>query len=386
VSQASELLSAETSHSAWLDLRTPAPNSAPQTVPPWIEALEVTVSQRNGSPDMSGMMERPGPTGERGASRREVASISPNATASLSSMSAESPSAGLWGSFATFRIRLHRPENTPGDVQLRLLFEDDASGARPTVSAWDELGNARWRNPKPLGEGLGVATSESLTVPMTGVDYLEITMPGDGRQLRGAFLSWLETRTIEQAIDAPFARTQTLREAFEITPPLPPRAGDEHRFGVVTAVLQRDPVRLGGKLPLQSGGGNLARSVEIAFELERPPLVALLNFEVLNATGGAPPRISINDRDLGPAEFTLPDLADPGFRGQAREGAADLAWQYTGWVRAQKLVPASMLTAGMNKLLLSLSENSDPAAVRSVEVQLKYYWEKFDYTLAPRQP
>ncbi len=221
---------------------------------------------------------------------------------------------------------------------------------------------------------------------MTGVNYLEITVPGDGRGLRGAFLSWLETRKVQRVIDSAPQRAGVLRDTFATAAPLPPREGDEYRFGVVTALLQRDPVRLGGVAPIQSGGRPLPRSVEIEFELERPPLVALLNFEVLNATGGAAPKISINGRDLGRAETALPDLADPGFRGQAREGGPELAWQYTGWMRAQKLVPASALGLGMNKLLISLSEESDPAAVRSVEIQLKYYWEKFDYTLTPRSP
>ncbi len=221
---------------------------------------------------------------------------------------------------------------------------------------------------------------------MTGVNYLEITVPGDGRGVRGAFLAWLETRSVQQPVDFPIAGRSGAWESFRIAAPVDAERQDEHRFGVVTAVVQKDPIKLGGRAPAQSGGGRLARSVEIEFELERAPLVAMLNFEVLNATGGAAPKLALNGRDLGRAEFLLPHLADPGFRGQAREGAPELAWQYTGWVRAQKLVPASCLQAGVNKLLVSLSEENDPAAVRAVEIQLKYQWEKFDYTLSPRSP
>lgn len=355
----SELRPAEGSRSAWLDLRPGTTTNSPQTVPAWIEALEFSQSHM-GTPVAA--------EGGRDSGGR-VAADTDTAPA-----------------FTIFRIRLRRPEATPGDLLLRLLFDDDASGARPTVSAWDELGNTRWRGTGPLGEGLGLATSQSITVPMNGVDYLEITVPGDGRGVRGAFLAWLETRKVQRVIDSAPQRAQLLRDPFGAAAPIAPRDADEHRFGVVTAVLQRDPVRLGGLAPVQAGGRPLPRAAEIEFELERPPLVALLNFEVLNATGGAAPKISVNGRDLGRVETALPDLADPGFRGQAREGGPELAWQYTGWVRAQKLVPASALNTGVNKLLVTLSEESDPAAVRSVEIQLKYYWEKFDYTLSPRSP
>ena len=377
-SQAEELRDLPTGRTAWIDLRQPVPGALPQTLPDWIEALEFTTTALAAAPK---------PHADSGPTVQVGAVIS--STESAGTVAAESTPATAANRFAICRIRLHRPEATPGDLQVRLLFDDSATGERPSVSAWDELGNARWRGNGPLGDGLGLASSHTVLVPMRSVDYLEISTPGDGAGLRGAFLTWMGTRTVQVPVDFPSApQTEAIgREPFRITArSAPPLENDEHRFGVVTATLQSVPIRLGGSLPPQSGGGAVARSAQINFELERPPLLALVRFEMLNATVGAAPELTMNERPLGPAEVVLPDLADPGFRGEARSGAEGLAFHYTGWVPAHKLVPGSALTAGMNTLLLELSNNSEPAAIRAVEIQLKYPWEKFDYTLQPPPP
>ena len=78
---------------------------------------------------------------------------------------------------------------------------------------------------------------------------------------------------------------------------------------------------------------------------------------------------------------TLPDLADPGYRGQTASLLRGMRFQYTGWLRAQKLVPAANLKAGTNDLLITSGSGTAVSAIRATQIQLKYLWDKSDYEL-----
>lgn len=346
---------ADPPHSAWLDLRAPAPGSPPQSVPTWVEAVEFlpTVFVPGG----------------------------------------KTPAAA-----ATFRLRLGRPADVASDDDLlvRVFFRDGpGETTRPRVTAWDELGH-RLLDSGPLGEGLpgALGSSEALTVPMASVNYLEITVP-DEESIRGAQLLWLQRREAREPTDFPAASAAEPERARELR--MVTAAGrsagsaDSSLYGTTTASLQPGTVSLVGAGANSGQPGGLL----LDFELERPPLVALLTFELLSdAPVDAPPEVFVNGRALGPADLPLPDLDDPGYQGEAASvpvpvGAdggpapGTLAFRYTGWLRARKVLPAAALRAGVNRLLLQLSNDSAAGAVRAVDLQLKYSWEKLDYVLSP---
>src|SRR6266699_1794299 len=218
---------------AWIDLRQhPAANSRPQSAPSWVEAVTMA------------------PTVEiNGASAKTV-----------------------------FRIRIAHP---PGDYQVLYfrLFFDDNSDARPELVAWDELGTQVLRSGE-LGSGVGLPTSDSVIIPISGISTLDIEVPGDGKTIRGAYLDWMTS-----------------------------------------------------------------------------------------------------SEDIGAATLTLPELADPGYRGQMESLLKEMRFQYTGWLRAQKLIPVNNLNVGTNDMIILSGSATSTSAIRGTQVQLKYPWEKSDYLL-----
>jgi hypothetical protein len=122
-------------------------------------------------------------------------------------------------------------------------------------------------------------------------------------------------------------------------------------------------------------------SAAFQFPIEAQPLTALLTFEIANPRIDAPPEIYLNGQDIGPASLALPDLADPAYRGESEPLSAQMHFNYTGWLRAQKIVPAASLKVGTNDLVLVNTANSGSSAIRSTQVQLKYIWDKSDYLL-----
>ncbi len=354
-----QAVAADPPRSAWLDLRPPAPGALPQTVAAWVESIEF-------------LPPIPGDT------KVNEETISPP---------------------ATFRLRLARPVGvgSEDDLLLRLFFRDGPAGtARPRVTAWDELGH-RLLDSGPLGEGLPGAlnSSEALTVPMAGVDYLEISAP-DVAAVRGAQLQWLQRREAHEPADLPAATAGEPERARELRMVAAAGRGgaDGYLYGTLTAALQPGTVSLvGAGANSQQPGGLL-----LDFELERPPLLAMLTFEILtDGPVDAPPLVFVNGRTFGSADLQLPDLDDPGFQGEAasvptgggvtagtgESVAGTLGFRYTGWVRARKVLPVSALRTGVNRLLLQLSNDSAAGAVRAVELQLKYSWEKLDYVVSP---
>ena len=56
-------------------------------------------------------------------------------------------------------------------------------------------------------------------------------------------------------------------------------------------------------------------------------------------------------------------------------------FNYTGWLRAQKIVPATVLKVGANDLAVANGAGTGPSAIRATQIQLKYIWDKSDYLL-----
>jgi hypothetical protein len=61
----------------------------------------------------------------------------------------------------------------------------------------------------------------------------------------------------------------------------------------------------------------------------------------------------------------------------------EMHFQYTGWLRAQKLVPATSLKVGTNDVLVVGGAGTVASAIRATQIQLKYLWDKSDYLLRP---
>src|SRR5436853_735368 len=136
------------SQNAWIDLRQhPRAASRPQSAPDWVEAVNMTAS-----------------AGADGTPR------------------------------TVFRIRVSRPS---ADYQIMFfrLFFDDKSDARPELVAWDELGAQVLRS-GTLGSGIGLATSDSVMIPMQGISTIDVEVPGDGKTIRGAYLDWMATSEV----------------------------------------------------------------------------------------------------------------------------------------------------------------------------------------------
>jgi hypothetical protein len=269
-----------------------------------------------------------------------------------------------------FRIRLNQP---PGDYQVlffRLFFEDKAD-ARPELVAWDESGTQVLRSGE-LGTGINLPSSDSVLVPMNGISTIDIEVPGDGKTIRGAYLDWMTSSEVVHPLGA--EPRDIVPEPFSAMPPLHAPNQDTEQFGTVTASLASEAVSIGPDIP-QAG--------TFQFGIESQPLVALLTFEVASPRIDSPPEIYINGQDLGPATLMLPELADPAYRGQAQPLVNEMHFQYTGWVRAQKIVPGASLKVGTNDLLVLGGTGTATSAIRSTQIQLKYLWDKSDYVLEP---
>lgn len=259
-----------------------------------------------------------------------------------------------------YRIRFRHFAGLVDEVLLRVYF-DDVQGAEPVVSGWTEIGE-RATDPQTLGQGLGLPSSQTLTIPMAGVDYVDIEEPGSGNGLRGVLAVALRPAETREAMD--FGGTPSLTDPFGNGAPATTGTDDVLLFGRVKATLEPGVVAL--------GSGDQGGVVAYDFPLEKPPLVALLTFEILNGDISAPPELTVNGTDAGPVNVTVTDLADPALTGAVAPGRTDVVYRYSGWLKCQKVIPGSLLLAGSNELLISTPDQTTPVALRSVEVQLKY--------------
>jgi hypothetical protein len=274
------------------------------------------------------------------------------------------------GDRAVVRIRFRRMGPLTDELQLRLFFVDKP-GAAPMVTGWTETGSQPYLSPV-LGEGLGVETSESVIIPATDLDYVDIDVPGDGTNLRGAFLATLRRADVLHGLD--FEAPDELLDPFGAPVKSQSPKDDLRLFGRIRATIDPAPLAID---PKQGGIGSYE------FSLESRPMIASISFQVLGATPLEPIHAYINDAYLGPVSVAFPDLADPAFRGASAPMEPDLRFRYTGWLKAQLMVPGSRLAAGLNKFVLRVTNSTGSIVVRTVEIQLKYPSSTFDYDLQP---
>jgi hypothetical protein len=311
--------------SAWLDLRqTAITSSAAQSAPDWVKS--VTTAPLNGD----------------------------NGTAPKT----------------LYHIELAHPPGDYSNLLFRLLFEDK-SDARPELIARDDSG-AEISHSGELGSGIDLPSSESVVIPMQGVAAIDIAVAGDGKTVRAAYLDWMKSNETVQPVNA--EDRPVIAETFAAMPPLDAPEQDAEKFGTVTATLAAEAVHLGPQL---DGGATFQ------FGIERQPLLALLTFEVASPQIDAPPEIYLNGQNIGPATLMLPELSDPAYRGEMEALVSQMHFRYTGWLRAQKIVPVTDLKAGDNQLIIASGAGTAASAVRATQIQLKYLWEKSDYILRP---
>jgi hypothetical protein len=317
-------ITAPVSGNAWIDLRQNAKPGAVQSVPDWVEAVTFI-----------------------------PADAQTNAAAT-----------------SVFRIRLARPGGRASVLFFRLFFNDQTS-ARPQIVAWDESGSQLLRS-GPLGTGIDLESSESVMIPMRGITTIDVEVPGDGNSVRGAYLEWMSSS--EMAHPPSTGSQDVVPEPFAATLALHAPAQDSEEFGTVTASLSADLIRI---------GSTSSETAVFEFGLESQPLLALVTFEIASPRIDSPPEVIANGENVGPASLVMPGLADPGYRGEMHAIVSQMQFQYTGWLRAQKIVPASALHAGTNNIAIINGRNAASAVIRATQIQLKYLWDKSDYILKP---
>ena len=308
--------------SAWIDLRQhPAAAQRPQSAPDWVEAVNMTSA-----------------VGTDGTPR------------------------------TVFRIRVSRPKSDYQIIFFRLFFDDNAN-TRPELVAWDESGTQVLRSGE-LGSGVGLPSSDSVMIPMRAISTLDVEVPGDGKTIRGAYVDWMTSSEVVHPLNA--EHRDVIPEPFSSLPPLHSPEQDQEHFGTVTATLANETIAI---------GPGAEQAAVFQFGVEAQPLLALLTFEVASPRIDSAPEVYVNGQDVGPATLTLPELADPGYRGQMEAMIKEMKFQYTGWLRAQMLIPVSSLKVGSNDVMVLSGAASPASAIRGTQVQLKYLWEKSDYLL-----
>ncbi len=209
-------------------------------------------------------------------------------------------------------------------------------------------------------------------IPMHGITTIDVEVPGDGNSVRGAYLEWM---TSSEMVHASGAGSQdAVPQPFAAALPLHAPAQDSEELGTVTGSLSADLIRIG------STSGEAAA---FEFGLESQPLLALITFEIAGPRIDSPPEVIANGENVGPASLVMPGLADPGYRGEMHAIVSQMQFQYTGWLRAQKIVPVSALRTGTNNITIINGPNAAGAVIRATQIQLKYLWDKSDYILKP---
>jgi hypothetical protein len=270
-----------------------------------------------------------------------------------------------------FRIRFSRPKAEYQILLFRLFF-DDKTNAQPELVAWDESGTQVLRSGL-LGAGVELPISDQVMVPMMNVSSIDVEVPGDGSTVRGAYLDWMLSSEVVHPVNA--EHRDLIPEPFGAVAPLRASETDTEEFGTVTVTLAPETIRIGPTVP---------EGAAFQFGMEAQPLLALLTFEVASPKVQTPPEIYVNGQAIGPATLSLPDLADPGYRGEMKSLVRQMEFQYTGWMRGQKMVPADLLKVGQNDVII-ISGGASASAIRATQIQLKYLWDKSDYLLRAGQ-
>ncbi len=268
----------------------------------------------------------------------------------------------------TFRLRVSHPSPEFQVLFFRLFF-DDKENARPEIVAWDESGTQVLRSGQ-LGSGTDLASSDSVIIPMTGISTVDIEVPGDGKTIRGAYLDWMTSSEVVHPVNA--EHRDVIPEPFSSLPPLHSPEQDQEQYGTITATLANEAIPM---------GPDAEHGAAFQFGIESQPLAALVTFEVASPRIDSPPQVYVNGDDVGPATLMLPELADPAYRGVMEPLLKEMHFQYTGWLRAQKLIPVNSLKVGTNDVMVLAGPGTPASAIRGTQVQLKYLWEKSDYLL-----
>lgn len=290
---------------------------------------------------------------------------------SLQSDSVEGPGATI--AKTTFRFRFRQLGALNRDLLLRLFF-DDVKGRSPVITGWTADGTRVFEH-GPFGASLNLPTSATLVLPMSGVSYIDILVPGDGGNVRGTFLSSMRRGESLYALD--FAAPADVSDAFDNLPSNPPPADDSLLFGRLRATIDPGLVTLTPRK-------DTTQTWE--FELAATPLLAVLGFEILNADPLSALEVSVNGQALGPASMRTPDLADPGYQGVLRPLDRGVRFRYAGWLQCQKAIPGTALHEGLNRIELRLPGESGPVAVRSLDLQLKTQWQNVESVVTPASP
>src|SRR5262249_17389278 len=240
----------------------------------------------------------------------------------------------------------------------------DKPDARPELVAWDELGSVVLRSGQ-LGAGIRLPSSDSVMIPMMNVSTIDIEVPGDGKTIRGAYLDWMTSSEMVHPLSA--THRDVIPEPFSDVPPLHAPTHDVEQFGTVTATLSDEVIPM---------GADLQSAAIFQFGVESQPLAALLTFEVASPRIDSAPEVYLNGVDIGPVSLAFPELADPGYRGEMEPLIKNMHFQYTGWLRAQKIVPAASLKVGSNDLMIVNGPAGSTSAIRATQIQLKYLWDK----------
>ena len=275
---------------------------------------------------------------------------------------------------SVYRVRLHRPAAGVGDLQVRSVLRRPRGRGRPHVFVWNELGDEldALRTTRP-GTRPAVRRTRS-SCRWRGADYLEFSAPGDGSQLRAVFLTWLQKSEIVSSRRI-LPRRIRVKEPFQILVDYPHQArmtaisvrrGDRAAAGrqsdrAQTGGCAGDDVRVPTGAPAARGGGDLRGARRHAW--------------------AQPRRWRSTRRHRSPPRSTCLTSPIPATAGETRDGDSHMGFRYTGWVHAQKVIQGEDLAAGLNNLTIALSKGSDTVAIRSVQIQLKYNWEKLDYIL-----
>ncbi|MGI9114208.1 MAG: hypothetical protein ACR2FX_04090 [Chthoniobacterales bacterium] len=320
--------------SAWLDLRQNAKTGAVQNAPAWIADVTLTPGEKRAEPDSVHIITAPK------------------------------------GKPTVFRIRVKPPDEAYKILFVRVFFNDQPD-ARPAISMWDPAREQLLRF-GPLGAGVEVESSDSCLIPIEGTRNIDLEVPGDGGNVRSAFLQWMTSGEVVHEIGA--SSDATVPAPFSPALRLGTQAEDLEQFGTVTAMLSPDIIRI---------GPTLDEAAVYQFGVESQPLLALISFEVAQPRISSPPEVYVNGNNVGEAALMLPALADPGYRGEMRALMHEMDFEYTGWVRAQKVVPVSVLQTGHNSLSVMNGHGAGNAAIRGAQIQLKYLWDKSDYILKP---
>ncbi|MEY2599100.1 MAG: hypothetical protein RLZZ142_1359 [Verrucomicrobiota bacterium] len=254
------------------------------------------------------------------------------------------------------RIRPRRLSSLIHSLELRITVSPGLGGTA-SLSAWSETGTPLFESP-PFGSPDSVHT-EVLRVAASNLSYLDLRLPGDGSRLRGLFVTALKTSAVLHPIDFP---PPALLDAFTPSHVAATQLEEADRLllGRVSALLDPGPFTVEEESP-----------TVLQFDLPKIPSAAVLSFEARNLIASDPIRLWLNGEELAPVSVSYPDLADPAWRLRSSAGLPQNTLQYSGWIRAQILLPTTVLAPGINEITFQQPSLCGAAELRRIELQVK---------------